>query len=434
MTIDCGILARSTAWSLLMTRSPSILRPGRDLGREPVATTRFLALTTCPLSLTVTACSDSMMPSPLKTVTLFFFNRNSTPRQSWSTTACLRFSTTGQSTWKPSVFRPRAAAVWIWCASSEECRNDLVWMQPRCRQVPPTFSFSITATLSPSWAPRIAPTYPAEPPPMTATSNASSGIRHDCTHPLAGPLSLQHRQRRRQLEVLGKVVGRLLHGVPVLGTGQGHRLIRGDPGLFDRVAFGGQPVGDREVQVAIAEEEILLDRSLAEGLDADQRPPPVVFDRAGRDLRGARRVLVEQHHELVAEGAAVPGDGFLRFRATPLDQDGARALVDEFADDIVGGVDVAAGIVPQVEQHQVHRSLQVVLQRVVELGRRPIAEIENPDVEHAVVEDVGGDARHADFLARQVEGHGLAVAVDLDLHLGIGLPPDAIDGHIGRPP
>src|SRR6202162_3016279 len=99
-------------------------------------------------------------------------------------------------------------------------------MQPRCRQGPPTFSFSITATLSPSWAPRIAPTYPAEPPPMTATSNASSGIRHDCTHHSAGRLSLQHRERRRQLEVLGEVVGRLIDGVFVLSAGQGHRLVR----------------------------------------------------------------------------------------------------------------------------------------------------------------------------------------------------------------
>src|SRR3989449_4880710 len=147
------------------------------------------------------------------TVTLFFLSRNSVPRQSWLTTLSLRLSTAGQSICTPSVLMPSAAAPWISCASSEEWRNDFVGMQPRCRQVPPTFSFSITAILSPSWAPRIAPTYPAEPPPMTATSNASSGIRHDCTHPLAGPLSLQHRQRRRQLEVLGKVVGRLLHGV-----------------------------------------------------------------------------------------------------------------------------------------------------------------------------------------------------------------------------
>src|SRR5256884_9421024 len=202
-----------------MTRSPSMVRPARDLGREPVATTRLRALIASPLPLTTTLCSDSMVPSPLKTVTLFFFSRNSTPRQSWLTTASFLLSTAGQSICRPSVFRPSAPALWIWWASSDECRNDFVGMQPRCRQVPPTFSFSMTATLSPSWAPRIAPTYPAEPPPMTATSNASSGIRHDCTHPLAGCLSLQHRQRRGQLEVFGEVIGRLFDAEFVLGAG-----------------------------------------------------------------------------------------------------------------------------------------------------------------------------------------------------------------------
>src|ERR1700704_2193427 len=280
-----------------MTRSPSILRPGRDLGREPVATTTFLAGLVSPPPLTTTLCSDSMTPSPLKTVTLFFFSRNSVPRQSWFTTASFRFSTAGQSIWRPSVFRPSAPALWIWWASSDEWRKDFVGMQPRCRQVPPTFSFSMTATLSPSWAPRIAPTYPAEPPPMTATSNASSGIRHDCTHPLAGCLSLQHRQRRGQLEVLGEVVGRLFNGVFVLGAGQRHRLVRRDPGLFNRVALGRQPVGDGEVQVAIAEDEILLHRPLAEGLDSHQRAAPIVLDSAGRNLRGAGRILIEQHHQ-----------------------------------------------------------------------------------------------------------------------------------------
>src|ERR1700724_2877872 len=308
MTIDFGICSRLTAWSLLITRSPSIFSPGSDFGREPVATTRLRALTACPVSLTVTVCSESMTPSPLITVTLFFFSRNSTPRQSWSTTACLRFSTAGQSIWSPSVFRPSTPALWIWWASSDEWRNDFVGMQPRCRQVPPTFSFSMTATLSPSWAPRMAPTYPAEPPPMTATSNASSGIRHDCTHPLAGCLSLQHRQRRRQLEVLGEVIGRLFHGVFVLGTGQGHRLVGRDPGLFDRVVIGCQPDGDRQMKVAVPEREILLDGTLAEGLDAHELGPTMVFDGARGNLRRARGIFVEQHDELVGEGATAAGD------------------------------------------------------------------------------------------------------------------------------
>src|SRR3989441_3902364 len=361
MTIDCGILSRLTAWSLLMTRSPSILRPGRDLGREPVATTRFLPLTTWPLSLTVTACSDSMMPSPLNTVTLFFFNKNSTPRQSWSTTACLRFSTTGQSTWRPSVFRPRAAAVWIWCASSEEWRNDLVGMQPRCRQVPPTFSFSMTATLSPSWAPRIAPTYPAEPPPMTATSNASSGIRNDCTQPPTGHLTLQHRHRRGQLQVLGEVVRCVVDRILVLSAGQRHGLVRGDPRLLDRVTVGRQPVGDRQVQVAIsvAQWEVFLNGALAEGLDADQLSPAMILDRAGGNLRSAGRVLVDQDHERVAERPPVAADTAHLVLSIARHQDGARPATDEFTDDIVGRIDVTTRVVAQVEQDPADRTLEV---------------------------------------------------------------------------
>src|SRR6266513_624385 len=195
-----------------------MVSPGSDFGREPVATSRFLALIVSPLPLTTTLCSDSMTPSPLNTLTLFFFSRNSVPRQSWFTTASLRFRTAGQSILRPSVFKPSAPPPWIWWASSEEWRNDFVGMQPRCRQVPPTFSFSMTATLSPNWAPRIAPTYPAEPPPMTATSNASSGIRIDCTQPPTGQLTLQHRQRRGQLQVLGEVIRCVVDRILVLGA------------------------------------------------------------------------------------------------------------------------------------------------------------------------------------------------------------------------
>src|SRR2546428_5051969 len=264
MTIDLGICVRLTAWSLLITRSPSIVSPGSDLGREPVATTRFFASMVSPLPLTTTLCSDSMVPSPLKTVTLFFFSRNSTPRQSWLTTASLRLSTAGQSICRPSVLRPSAPALWIWWASSDEWRNDFVGMQPRCRQVPPTFSFSMTATLSPNWAPRIAPTYPAEPPPMTATSNASSRIQNDCRRHPGAHLALQQRQCRGQLRVLREAVCGPVTGIFVLRVGVRDRLVGRDAGLVDRVALGRQPDRDRQMKITVAEREILLDGPLAE--------------------------------------------------------------------------------------------------------------------------------------------------------------------------
>src|ERR1700732_254144 len=151
-------------------------------------------------------------------------------------------------------------------------------MHPRCRQVPPPFSFSMTATLSPSWAPRMAPTYPAEPPPMTATSNASSGIRNDCRRPPTGHLSLQQGQCRLQLGVLGEVVWGLIDGIFILGAGEGDDRVGRDPRLVDRVTIGRQPDGDREVQVPVTERKILLDGPFAEGFGAHERGPPVVFD------------------------------------------------------------------------------------------------------------------------------------------------------------
>src|SRR2546423_84031 len=44
-------------------------------------------------------------------------------------------------------------------------------MQPQMTHVPPSASRSTTAVLRPSWAQRIAPTYPAGPPPMKIASN-----------------------------------------------------------------------------------------------------------------------------------------------------------------------------------------------------------------------------------------------------------------------
>src|SRR5436305_5236631 len=330
-----------------MTRSPSMVRPARDLGREPVATTRLRALIASPLPLTTTLCSDSITPSPLKTVTLFFFSRNSTPRQSWLTTASFRFSTAGQSICMPSVFRPSAPALRIWWASSDEWRNDFVGMQPRCRQVPPTFSFSMTATLSPSWAPRIAPTYPAEPPPMTATSNASSGIRNDCNQQPAGHLTLQQRQRGGQLEVLGEIVRCLVDRVFVLGAGQRHRLVRRDPGLLDRVTVGRQPVRDREmhVTVAVAQWEIFLHGALAESLHAHQLCPAMILDRASGNLGGAGRVLVDQDDQGIAERQPVAGYAPHLVLSIAGNQDRTRPAAHELAADVVGRINVTTRVI-----------------------------------------------------------------------------------------
>src|SRR5205823_9263434 len=131
--------------------------------------------------------------------------------------------------------------------------------------------------------------------------------------------------------------------------------------------------------------EILLDRPLAEGLDADELGPAVILDRARRDLRRARRVLVQQHNQAIAKGATGAGHLLDLLLAAARHQDGAGPLVDELADHIVGSVNVPAGVIAQIEYDHVDRALEVVPERLVELGRRPATKLEDSDVEHAVI-------------------------------------------------
>ena len=71
-----------------------------------------------------------------------------------------------------STDRPQASASCFtrWW-NSAAARRALVGMQPQLRQTPPSLSRSTQATDRPSWAARMAPTYPAGPPPMTTRSN-----------------------------------------------------------------------------------------------------------------------------------------------------------------------------------------------------------------------------------------------------------------------
>ncbi len=48
------------------------------------------------------------------------------------------------------VLMPKDADSRAWSASSPACSRAFVGMQPRCRQVPPSLSFSISATFMPS--------------------------------------------------------------------------------------------------------------------------------------------------------------------------------------------------------------------------------------------------------------------------------------------
>ena len=92
------------------------------------------------------------------------------PFQSRSTTPFLYESTPGTSMPSKVVLTPTDALSLAWSAISAACSSALVGMQPRCRQVPPTLSFSISATRLPSSAARSAQAYPPLPPPSTTMS------------------------------------------------------------------------------------------------------------------------------------------------------------------------------------------------------------------------------------------------------------------------
>src|SRR5215470_15493400 len=73
---------------------------------------------------------------------------------------------------------PKVVLSLAWSAISAACSSALVGMQPRCRQVPPTLPFSMSATRLPSSAARSAQAYP--PLPATVNSPSLSAICLQC--------------------------------------------------------------------------------------------------------------------------------------------------------------------------------------------------------------------------------------------------------------
>src|SRR5215831_8093141 len=65
---------------------------------------------------------------------------------------------------------PNDSASFALSAISAACSSALVGMQPRCRQVPPTFPRSMSATRMPSSAALSAQAYPPLPPPRMTMS------------------------------------------------------------------------------------------------------------------------------------------------------------------------------------------------------------------------------------------------------------------------
>src|SRR3954469_3414989 len=69
----------------------------------------------------------------------------------------------------------------------------LVGIQPTFRQTPPQYFSSTTATRLPSWAARMAATYPPGPAPSTTTSKRSPCSSMDGSFPLGRPASHESR-------------------------------------------------------------------------------------------------------------------------------------------------------------------------------------------------------------------------------------------------
>src|SRR3954449_10332946 len=91
---------------------------------------------------------------------------------------------------------PNLSFSWVsTCASSALRSSALEGMQPTLRQTPPQYLDSTTATLLPSWAARMAATYPPGPAPRTTTSKCGmppSVVRGRLRAPGACPFDEPH--------------------------------------------------------------------------------------------------------------------------------------------------------------------------------------------------------------------------------------------------
>src|SRR5579864_3508860 len=187
------------------------------------------------------------------------------------------------------------------------------------------------------------------------------------------------------------------------------------------------------MQVPVAELEVFLYRALAKGPDANQGCAVMIFQGSGRDLGSAGRVFVDEHHQGVGERYPVAAHGSHLFFSASLHKHRRGATLHELADHRVGGIDVTAGVVSQVEDYRLDRIGQAALQRLVELRRGARAEIEHADVENLAIKDVRGDARHADLLARHREADRLPIAAHVDFDRRVRLTANVVDGIVGGP-
>src|SRR3954449_2978638 len=120
--------------------------------------------------VTCSECGSVNSPHPSNSVILFFFIRKWTPLTRPSATTRLRSNAAPKSkVTSPEMPNVFASSRTRWASSALRSRA-LEGMQPTLRQTPPQYLDSTTATLLPSWAARMAATYPPGPAPRTTTS------------------------------------------------------------------------------------------------------------------------------------------------------------------------------------------------------------------------------------------------------------------------
>src|SRR5690349_11544541 len=119
---------------------------------------------------TSTVVGEVSRPSPSITVIPRALSWPCSPLNSRSTTPSLYLLTPPMSTPSSVVRTPNCSPSRAESATSAACSSALVGIQPRCRQVPPTLSFSTRATDFPSVAARRAAAYPPLPPPRITRS------------------------------------------------------------------------------------------------------------------------------------------------------------------------------------------------------------------------------------------------------------------------
>ena len=151
ITADDGISAYHSASSLVMIRGVTS-RPGRSLGRDPVATTTSAAVIVRPSTWTVgPACRTA---EPRITSIFRAFTRPVSPDTSLSTILFSNACTCVQSG-SPEALMPHSSERLTVSITAADCSSALVGMQPRSRQVPPRRSSRSTiATRLPNCAAR----------------------------------------------------------------------------------------------------------------------------------------------------------------------------------------------------------------------------------------------------------------------------------------